>query len=97
MICHKHFQLWDDYQYGIGGKNAARLLTHQECDRVKHKYHWNKVVWGCIGELVHGGVTAQVAIDHIYRVYGENQTKTMIMNRMKSDQKAGRIHELLQV
>jgi len=92
-----HFQLWHEYQHGIGGQKPARLFTREEHNQVKHKYHWRKVVWDCISEVVRGGLTAQVAIDRIYQVYGENQTTTTIINWMKADRKAGRHHELLQI
>ena len=72
-------------------------LEGEERGRVKHKYNRRKVVWDCISELVHGGLTAQVAINCIYQVYGENKTTTTIINRMKADRKAGRLHELLQI
>ncbi len=33
------FELWDEYQVGIGGRKAARLFSQEECGgKVKHKY-----------------------------------------------------------
>jgi hypothetical protein len=91
------YLLWDEYEQGIGGRKAARLFSRQERGRAKHKYHRRKVVWDCIAALVRAGFTAQVAIDHVYQVYGENTTVTRIINRMKEDRQAGIVHPSLQV
>jgi hypothetical protein len=77
------YLIWDEYQQGIGGRKAARLFSREERGRVKHKYHRRKVIWDCIGALVRAGFTAQVAIDRVYLVYGENTTVTRIINQMK--------------
>jgi hypothetical protein len=67
--------------------------------RVKHKYHQRKIVWDCITMLVpvHAGVSAKVAIDRMYLVYGVNTTITRIINRMKQDHQAGTVHPSLKV
>jgi hypothetical protein len=89
--------LWEEYEHGIAGRKAARLFTREERGRVKHKYCRRKLVWNCIATLVRAGFTAQVAIDRIYQVYGENATVTTIINRMKQDRQAGIVHQSLQV
>jgi hypothetical protein len=87
--------LWEEYEHGIAGRKAARLYKRGE-RRVKHKY-CRKLVLNCIATLVRAGFTAQVAIDRIYQVYGENATVTTIINRMKQDRQAGIVHQSLQV
>jgi hypothetical protein len=87
------YLLWAEYQHGIGGRRAARLFTREERGRVKHKYHQRKVVWDCIAALVRSGITAQVAIDRLYEVYGVNTTVTAIINRLKRDRQAGTMHQ----
>ncbi len=72
------YLLWGEYEHGIGGRKAARLFTSEERGRVKHKYHQRKIVWDCISLQVRAGVTAQVAIDCVYIVYGVNTTVTTI-------------------
>jgi hypothetical protein len=65
------YLLWGEYEHGIGGGKAARLFTSkEERGRVKHKYHQRKIVWDRIALQVRAGVTAQVAIDHMYIVEG---------------------------
>jgi hypothetical protein len=91
------YLLWGEYEHGIGGRKAARLFTREERGRVKHKYHRRKIVWDCVSAQVRAGVTAQVAIDRMYVVYGVNTTVTAIINRMKQDRQAGTVHPALQV
>jgi hypothetical protein len=87
--------LWEEYEHGIAGRKAARLYKRGE--RESHKYCRRKLVLNCIATLVRAGFTAQVAIDRIYQVYGENATVTTIINRMKQDRQAGIVHQSLQV
>ena len=89
--------LWQEYQEGIGGRKAARLFTRDERGKVKHKYHRRKVVWDLISQLIRSGLTAQVACDRIYNVYGEGATVTSIINRLKVDIRNGTLHSILQV
>ena len=90
------YLLWQEYQHGIGGRKAAKLFTPQERGRVKFKYSRRKVVWDCISTLVRSGMTANVAIDHIYQVYGANATVTQVVNRMRRDRIDNNLHPLLQ-
>ena len=43
-------------------------------------YRHCTVVWDVLAEHVHAGSTAQVSIDHIYEVHGQNQGVTQIIN-----------------
>ena len=90
--------LWEEHESGVGGRKAAKLFSREERGKVKHEYHRRKFVWECIGTLVlRAGFTAQVAIDRIYQVYGENTNISRIINRMKQDRQAGIVHPSLQV
>ena len=91
------YLLWDEYENGIGGRKAARLFSREERGKVKDKFHRRKVVWDCVATLVRAGLTAQVAIDRIHHIYGENTTVTNIINRMKQDRQAGIVNPMLQV
>jgi hypothetical protein len=81
--------LWEEYEIGIGGRRAAKLFTKDERDKVKHKYHRRKMVWDLISTLVRGGLTAQVAIDRIYDLYGRADSVTTIINKLKKDRRNG--------
>ena len=77
--------LWLEYQFGIGGRKAAKDFTSFERGKVKYNYHRRKVVWDVVGELVCGGWTAAVACDRISEVYGQQESVTNIINRMRKD------------
>ena len=91
------YLLWDEYENGIGGRTAARLFSREERGKVKDKFYRRKVVWDCVATLVRAGLTAQVAIDRIHHIYGENTTVTNIINRMRHDRRAGVVNPMLQV
>jgi len=42
------FDLWAEYDVGIGGRKAAKDFTAAERGRVKYNYHQRKVVWNVI-------------------------------------------------
>ena len=93
------FQLWREYQVGIGGRKAARLFSQSERGgKVKHKYCRRKVIWSLVSGLVRqGGFTSDTAIDLIYTVYGQQTSVTNIINSIKKDQKDGTLNPNLQV
>ena len=82
------FQLWEEFEFGIGGRKAAKRFSTRERGRVKYKYHRRKVVWDKIQELIRRGHTHHTAIDEILRTYGEDKTVTEIINLMRRDRMA---------
>lgn len=89
--------LWQEYEFGIGGRKAARLFTAAERGQVKYSYHRRKVVWDKIAELIRAGHTAQTAVDLIYEAYGGvNIPVTRIINQMRRDKQTGG-HPMLHV
>jgi hypothetical protein len=81
--------LWQEYEFGIGGRKAARLFTAVERGRVKYTYHRRKVVWDQVALMIRAGYTAQTAIDRIYEVHGVNRNVTYIINQMRRDRMTG--------
>ena len=71
------------------------MFSPQERGQVKHKYSRRKVVWDTVARLVHGGLSANVAVDRIYEVYGRELTVTITINRMLDDRRSGRVPALL--
>mmetsp|Transcript_1837 Transcript_1837/g.5364 ORF Transcript_1837/g.5364 Transcript_1837/m.5364 type:complete len:128 (-) Transcript_1837:56-439(-) len=89
MVCSRNlYVLWQEYEFGVGGRNPARLFTSVERGRVKFKYSRRKIIWGGIDRMVRGGATAQVAIDKIYEVYGKLNVSAMT-SAMRQDEKNG--------
>ena len=82
------YTLWQEYEFGIGGRKPARQFTMGERAKVKFTYCRRKIVWDVIDRLVRSGYTAQVAIDKIYEVYGRVSVSDMI-KRMRQDTRNG--------
>ncbi|KAI2492284.1 hypothetical protein MHU86_22256 [Fragilaria crotonensis] len=89
--------LWQEYQHGVGGRKAARLFSHSERGRSKHRYHRRKIVWDLIAGLVMQGHTADAGIDRIYAVYGGQTSVTNIINGLKRDRKSGTLSPNLRI
>ena len=83
------YAVWQEYQFGIGGRKAAKNFTAQERGRCKYAYHRRKVVWEKVSEMVRAGYTADTAIDAIYGVYGRSASVTQIINGMRRDRGNG--------
>jgi hypothetical protein len=92
------FDLWQEYQIGIGGRKAAKLFTQSERGgKMKHKYSRRKVIWTTVRGMVRLGLTADAAIDQIYAVYGQQTCVTKIINQMKKDKEKGTLNPNLRV
>ncbi len=52
------YDLWREYEVGIGGRKAAKLFSYSERGKVKHKYSRRKVIWLMVSGLVQLGITA---------------------------------------
>jgi len=89
--------LWHEYEFGIGGCKPARDFTPSEPGgKTKFTYYRRRVVWDAVDTLVHAGWMANAACDHIYEIYGCNQSVTNIIKRMLDNHKIGG-HPNLQV
>lgn len=86
------YDLWLEYEEGIGGRKAARLFTAQERGRVKHTYTRRKIVWDLVKKLIRNGLSYELACDRIYKVYGVATPVTAIINHLKNDKKNGTLH-----
>jgi len=83
------YELWMEYEHGIGGRRAARLFSRQERGRVKTIYTRRKVIWDEIARLVRAGDTHTTAIDHIYQAYGPTLLITTITKKIRDDWRTG--------
>ena len=89
--------LWVEYEFGLGGRKAAKEFTPRERGAVKYKYHRRKVVWDTVARLIRSGHTADTACDRIYDVYRHNKTVTQIINLMRTDRRLMGGHPMLRV
>ena len=79
--------LWDEWLVGLDGNKPALDFTTQERGKVKHMYSKRMHVWKCITLQVHGGLTAEIAIDRIYACFGANLSVTKIIQAFQAAQK----------
>ena len=82
-------ELWDEYEFGIGGRKAAKEFTSRERGAVRYNYHRRKVVWDVVAQMVRNGWNAAEACNRIYTIYGRRSSVTSIINKMRKDRKNG--------
>ncbi len=80
--------LWIKYEFGIGGRKPVKDFTPTERGKVNYNYHQQNVVWDVITALVWRGWLSDIACDRIYKVYGCQQSVTIIINNMRKDQRS---------
>ena len=86
------YQLWNEYTQGLNGNKPASQFTAAERGRFKHKYTRRRVFWDHVAKLINSGLTVNVSIDRIYQVYGRNKSVTYIINKLRIDRNANRLH-----
>jgi hypothetical protein len=86
------FELWNEWNTGIGGRKAAIHFTPQERGACKHKFTRRKRAWDIIRTMINKGHSAQTAIDRIYAVYGQGMPVTTILNRIAIDRRNNTLH-----
>ena len=91
------YDLWVEYQTGIGGRKPARDLTARERSADKYRFYRWKQVWDIVANLVNAGVQARVAIDRIYGHYGANKPVTRIIKEIMEDKRNGGLPLVLRV
>jgi len=65
------YMLWQEYEFGVGGRKAAKEFSAAERGRVKYMYYSKrKNVCDDISRLIWQGWLANAAIDRICDVYG---------------------------
>ena len=64
------FVLWQEYEFGIAGKKAAKLFTPRERGRSKYAYSLRKSFWDLVVSMISHGYNHNTAIDKIYKVDG---------------------------
>jgi hypothetical protein len=91
------YDLWVEYQTGIGGRKPARDFTARERGADKYRFYRRKHVWDIVVHLVNAGIQARVAIDRIYDHYGANKPVTRIIRDIMQDKRNGGLPQVLRV
>jgi hypothetical protein len=79
------YHMWEEFQFGIEGRKAARKFSIKERGRNRFTYNRRKIVLDKISELIRQGHSHLTAIDEIYETYGREKTVTAIINKLRSD------------
>lgn len=91
------FDLWQEYQFGVGGRKPARLFNHSERGAVKFRYCRRKVFWDWVAGQVRLGMTAEAAIDLLLSVYGAQTSVSTILEKLRQDIRNGTLSPTLRI
>ena len=83
------FVIWQEYEFGVGGRKAAKTFSARERGRVKFKYSLRNYFWSLMKQMILQGYSHTSAIDKIYSVYGNNLSATQILHEIRKDSKNG--------
>ena len=87
------YVLWQEYEFGIAGKKAAKLFNTGERGRNKHALCLQKPFWELVVTMICHGYTHNTAIDKIYEVYG-NKSVVHTLRLIRKDSRTGGHDEL---
>ena len=86
-------ELWEEYQFGIGGRKPAKDWSGIERGNkqfgIKQKYYRRKMVWLTIEKLMERGDTRNAAINKIRQAYGWRCSVTQIINYIIANHQNG--------
>ena len=74
--------VWHEYEFGVGGKKAAKLFTHEERGRNKFTYCLRKPFWELVEDMIRHGYNHNTAIDKIEDEH-RNMTVTATLQAIK--------------
>ena len=85
------FVLWNEWEFGVGGRKAAKMFSSRERGhkQVKFSYCLRKHFWDLVSKMILRGHSHTAAIDKIYEVYGSNLSATKILRLIRTDSKLG--------
>ena len=87
MILHV---VWHEYEFGVGGKKAAKLFTQEERGQKKFTYCLRKPFWELFEQMIRHGYNHSSAVDKIEEVY-RNMTFTSILRSIKQASREQRL------
>ena len=81
------FVLWQEYEFGLGGRIPAKHFNSKDRGRVKYKYCMRKHFWDLISKMIQHGYSHTSAIDKVYTIYDGSVTN--ILRDIRKDKKRG--------
>jgi hypothetical protein len=82
-------ELWAEYNFGIGGRKAAKEFTAEERGKNKYKYCRRKNFWDLVALHVRAGSEAAEIIDRVYDCYGRQLSVYNILELIRKDKASG--------
>jgi hypothetical protein len=83
------YELYREYQFGVGGMKAARFFTAAERGMCRYTYSLRLGFWKIVDSLIRKGHTADTAVDSVYAAYGASLPVVTILRSIREDKKRG--------
>ena len=87
------YVLWQEYEFGVAGRKAAKLFNAVERGRSKFTYCLRKPFWDLVVSMISHGYNHNTAIDKIYEVYGHISV-VKVLRCIRRDKRTGGNDEL---
>jgi hypothetical protein len=89
------YNLWREYEFGLGGSKPARTFTAKERGTCKWAYSFRLNFWSLIETMTRRGHTSDTAIDAVYSAYGRSSSVTQILTQLRKDKTTRQYHRFL--
>ncbi|KAG9408424.1 hypothetical protein AC1031_021663, partial [Aphanomyces cochlioides] len=77
------YELWKEYEFGIGGGKPAKSFNEKERGASKFMYSFRLNYWRLIDDMIKRGYTSDTAIDAIYAKYGRSKSATCVLTQLR--------------
>ena len=81
--------LWEEWEFGVGGRRAAKTFNASERGAVTTTYFFQNPFWHLCSDLIERGYEPVTAIKKIYHVYVDELTSTKVLKQINKDKRDG--------
>jgi hypothetical protein len=81
--------LWQEWEFGIGGRRPAKIFNGSQRGRVKYNYCLRKPFWHLVTKMIRLGYCSASAIDKIYCIYSNRLSTTKFLRKIRQDARQG--------
>ncbi|KAH9150675.1 hypothetical protein AeRB84_006523 [Aphanomyces euteiches] len=89
------YDLWREYEFGLGGSKPPKEFTAKERGACKWIYSTRLAFWKLVTALINRNHTSDTAIDAVYGAYGRSSSVTHILSQIRVDKSSGHFRGLL--
>ena len=82
--------LWNEYQFGLQGRKAARMFTTAERNKnrvTKQTYYRRNIIWDVMSKQMRRGLTIDQSVTEIHSVYGTRSSISTISKQIAKDRR----------